>query len=430
MGAPHDGKIASHIVRILVVGSGAREHALLRALRQDAAVTNLHIAPGNAGTHTLATSYPVDLADPQSITDLAIELDVDLVVVGPEGPLVAGAADSLRAVGIATFGPSAAAAQIEGSKAFAKEVMAAAGVPTADSVSVSDSAGIEAALDTCGSPYVVKDDGLAAGKGVVVTSDRAVAITHAQAVLAGGHPVLVETFLSGPEVSLFAICDGTRAIPLIPAQDFKRLADGDEGPNTGGMGAYAPLPWVPDGLVERVQREVLDPVMAEMAARGTPFIGLLYAGLVLTPRGPEVIEFNARFGDPETQVVLELLATPLAGLLNAAAHGDLSGYQRLEWKPGSAVTVVIAAENYPGTPTTGDFIHGANHPDVLHAGTRNTGEGTIMSTGGRVLSVVGTGSDLVQARQAAYKVVDQITMRGSQHRTDIALAAVEGRIIL
>ncbi len=393
-------------------------------------MTNLHIAPGNAGTHTLATGYPVDLTDPQSITDLALELDADLVVVGPEGPLVAGAADALREAGIATFGPSADAAQIEGSKAFAKEVMTAAGVPTAASVPVSDASGIDAALHTCGSPYVVKDDGLAAGKGVVVTTDLAVARAHAEDVLAGGHPVLVETYLSGPEVSLFAICDGTRAVPLIPAQDFKRLADGDEGPNTGGMGAYAPLPWAPDGLVERVQRAVLDPVMAEMAARGTPFVGLLYAGLVLTPRGPEVIEFNCRFGDPETQVVLELLKTPLAGLLNAAAHGDLSGYRQLEWMPGSAVTVVIAAENYPGTPTTGDLIHGANHPDVLHAGTKNTGEGTIMSTGGRVLSVVGTGADLVQAREAAYKVVSQITMRGSQHRTDIALNAVEGRIIL
>ncbi|AZI59081.1 phosphoribosylamine--glycine ligase [Nakamurella antarctica] len=417
-------------MRILVIGSGAREHALLRALSADPAVTNLHIAPGNAGTGSLATSYPVDMASPESITALAKELSVDLVVVGPEGPLVAGAADSLRLAGIATFGPSAAAAQIEGSKAFAKEVMVAAGVPTAASVSVSHPTQIDEALDTCGSPYVVKDDGLAAGKGVVVTTDRKAAVAHAEAVLAGGHHVLIEAFLSGPEVSLFAICDGTRAVPLLPAQDFKRLGDDDTGPNTGGMGAYAPLPWVPDGLVERVQREVLNPVVAEMAARGTPFVGLLYAGLALTPRGPEVIEFNCRFGDPETQVVLELLASPLAAVLKAAADGDLSEYRALKWKAGSAVTVVIAAENYPQAPTLGDAVYGANHPDVLHAGTADTGEGTIISTGGRVLSVLGTGEDLRAAREAAYKVVKQITMRGSQHRTDIGEAAIQGRVIL
>ncbi|RIJ78101.1 phosphoribosylamine--glycine ligase [Nakamurella silvestris] len=415
-------------MRILVIGSGAREHALLRALRRDPAVTDLHIAPGNAGTASLADAHPVSVTDPEAVAALAVTLEADLVVIGPEVPLVAGAADAVRAAGIPAFGPGAAAAQIEGSKAFAKDVMAAAGVPTAAAVSVEDVAGIDAALDTCGSPYVVKDDGLAAGKGVVVTEDRAVAYAHAADVLAGGHPVLVERFLDGPEVSLFAVCDGTRAVPLLPAQDFKRRNDNDEGPNTGGMGAYAPLDWAPADLVATVQATVLDPVVAEMARRGTPFTGLLYAGLVLTERGPEVIEFNCRFGDPETQVVLELLETPLAGLLKASADGDLSGHTELSWRSGSAVTVVVAAENYPGTPVIGDPIVGADLDGVLHAGTSRGLDGEVLSAGGRVLSAVGSGADLVAARAAAYALVDQIELRGSHHRTDIALAAAEGRL--
>ena len=291
-------------------------------------------------------------------------------MIGPEVPLVNGAADALQARGIAAFGPNAAAARIEGSKAFAKDVMAAAGVPTAAAVSVTAAADIDDALDRCGSPYVVKDDGLAAGKGVVVTSDRAAAVAHANAVLESGHPVLVEEYLAGPEVSLFAVCDGRIAIPLLPAQDFKRVGDGDTGPNTGGMGAYAPLPWAPAGLVDLVQRTVLDPVLAEMSFRGTPFSGLLYAGLVLTAAGPKVIEFNCRFGDPETQVVLELLDTPLGALLAAAAAGDLGSVGYLTWRGAAAVTVVIAAENYPGTPVTGDVITGADGDGILHAGTR------------------------------------------------------------
>ncbi len=415
-------------MKILVIGSGAREHALLRALDRDPAVTALHVAPGNAGTDRLATAHPVGLADPASIAALAVDLGVDLVVIGPEGPLVAGAADAVAAAGIAVFGPSAAAAAIEGSKAFAKDIMAAAKVPTAQSVSVHTPGGIEAALDACGSPYVVKDDGLAAGKGVVVTTDRGVAVEHARAVLAGGHPVLVESFLAGPEVSLFAVCDGRIAVPLLPAQDFKRVGDGDAGPNTGGMGAYAPLPWAPAGLVAQVQRAVLDPVLAEMARRGTPFAGLLYAGLVLTPAGPQVIEFNCRFGDPETQVVLELLNTPLASLLRAAADGTLATFGELDWQTGAAVTVVIAAENYPGTPVTGDPITGSEADYVLHAGTRRAASGGVISAGGRVLSVLGVGVDLAQARTQAYERVAGIGLRGSHHRTDIALAAAEGRV--
>ncbi len=414
-------------MRILVIGSGAREHALLRALRRDPGVADLHIAPGNAGTRALATVHPVDVTDNAAIADVAQQVRPDLVVIGPEVPLVNGAADVLRELGFAVFGPSAVAARIEGSKAFAKDVMAAAGVPTASAVAVTDAGQIDAALDTCGSPYVVKDDGLAAGKGVVVTEDREAAAAHARAVLDLGHPVLVEEYLAGPEVSLFAVCDGRSAIPLLPAQDFKRAGDGDIGPNTGGMGAYAPLPWAPAGLVDTVQRTVLDPVLAEMARRGTPFAGLLYAGLVITAAGPKIIEFNCRFGDPETQVVLELLDTPLGALLAAAAAGSLDGY-RLSWRGAAAVTVVIAAENYPGPPVTGDLITGADADGILHAGTRLADDGSVVSAGGRVLSVVGTGADLAQARERAYELVRSVHLRGSHHRTDIALAAAQGSV--
>ena len=420
--------IASDLVKILVIGSGAREHALLRALDRDPSVIELHVAPGNAGTNGLATPHALAVGDPAAIAELATKLAVDLVVIGPEVPLVAGAADAVRAAGIAAFGPSAAAARIEGSKAFAKDVMAAAKVPTAMAISVTDPAAVDAALDRIGTPYVVKDDGLAAGKGVVVTTDRSAAVAHAKEVVAAGHPVLIESYLAGPEVSLFAICDGERAVPLVPAQDFKRVADDDQGPNTGGMGAYAPLPWAPTNLIERVKAEVLDPVLAEMARRGCPFSGLLYAGLVLTPTGPQVIEFNCRFGDPETQVVLELLDTPLAGLLKASADGDLSAFSSLDWRPGFAVTVVIAAENYPGPPVRGDVISGADGEGVLHAGTALDDDGSMLSAGGRVLSVLGTGASLAAARSLVYERVSSISLRGAHFRTDIGLAAAEGRV--
>jgi phosphoribosylamine--glycine ligase len=413
---------------VLVIGSGAREHALCRSLRLDDDVDQLYCAPGNAGTADVASNVSVDASDPAAVAALAAELGVDLVVIGPEVPLVGGAADAVRAKGIACFGPSAEAAQLEGSKAFAKDVMAAADVPTAMAHVCETPEEVAAALDAFGAPYVVKDDGLAAGKGVVVTDDRDTAISHAAAC----ERVVVEEYLDGPEVSLFCITDGTTVVPLMPVQDFKRAGDGDAGPNTGGMGAYSPLPWAPESLVDDVVRTVVQPTVDEMQRRGSLFAGLLYVGLAITSRGMRVVEFNARFGDPETQVVLARLRTPLAQVLRAAAIGKLDQASDLVWTPDAAVTVVVAAENYPATPRTGDVIEGleaANAVDgayVLHAGTRND-NGAVVSAGGRVLSVVGTGPDLAAARASAYKAVEQISLRGAHHRTDIAEVAASGR---
>ena len=415
-------------VRILVIGSGAREHALLLALQRDPGVSALACAPGNAGTARVAPRHPVDAADAAAVVALARELGSDLVVVGPEVPLVLGVADAVREAGIACFGPSAAAARIEGSKAFAKDVMAAAGVRTARAEVVDTPAALDGALDRFGPTWVVKDDGLAAGKGVVVTPDRDAARAHAAALLDDGHPVLLESFLDGPEVSLFCLVDGTTVLPLLPAQDHKRAGDDDRGPNTGGMGAYAPLPWAPDGLVEEVVRDVVAPVAAELAARGCPFQGLLYAGLAVGAEGPAVVEFNCRFGDPETQAVLALLRTPLGGLLHDVATGALAADRTLDWEPGAAVAVVLAAENYPGRPRTGDVVTGADTEGVLHAGTETADGGAVVSAGGRVLSVVGTGADLAAAREQAYDRLAGVRLAGSHHRTDIGRAAAEGRI--
>ena len=411
-------------VRVLVVGSGAREHALCLALAADPGVTHLICAPGNAGTAAISEQRGVDALDPAAVAALATEVTADLVIIGPEAPLVAGVADAVRAAGIACFGPSREAAQLEGSKAFAKDVMAAASVPTARARLCTSAAQVDAALTEFGVPYVVKDDGLAAGKGVVVTSDRAVATAHAAAC----GRVVIEEFLDGPEVSLFCVTDGTAVVPLLPAQDYKRLGDGDTGPNTGGMGAYAPLPWLPDGLVADVVRTVAQPTIAEMARRGTPFAGLLYIGLALTARGPRVVEFNARFGDPETQVVLALLETPLARLLHAAATATLAAHPPLRWHPGFAVTVVLAAAGYPGTPRVGDVLHGADQDGVVHAGTRSRGDGATVSSGGRVVSVTARGATLSAARDAAYALLAHVDLPGGQHRRDIALAAVRGRL--
>jgi phosphoribosylamine---glycine ligase len=412
----------------MVIGSGAREHAIVLALARDPAVSALACAPGNAGTATLAEQHAVEPSDPASVTALATAWNADLVMIGPEAPLVAGVADAVRAAGIACFGPSAAAARIEGSKSFAKDVMAAAGVPTAHAEVVDNPGRLAAALSRFGPRYVVKDDGLAAGKGVVVTDDVEVARVHALKLLDGGHPVLLESYLDGPEASLFCLVDGRTVVPLLPAQDFKRVGDGDTGPNTGGMGAYTPLLWAPPDFADDVVRRIVQPVADELAGRGTPFTGLLYAGLAVTADGPTVIEFNCRFGDPETQVVLALLRTPLAGLLCATATGRLAEQPPLEWADGAAVTVVLAAEGYPGPPRVGDVITGADAPGVLHAGTRRRGDGSVVSAGGRVLSAVGTGPDLASARDAAYATLHAVHLTGSHHRSDIAARALAGKV--
>jgi len=413
-------------MKVLVIGNGGREHAIVRALAQDPEVTDIWCAPGNGGTGTLATNIDVVATDPSAVTGLATSLGIHLVVVGPEAPLVAGVADAVRAAGIACFGPDAAAAHLEGSKAFAKEVMAAADVPTAMAHVCTTPEEAAAALDQFGAPYVVKDDGLAAGKGVVVTNDRDEAIAHAAAC---GN-VVIEEFLDGPEVSLFAITDGISAVALSPAQDFKRIGDDDLGPNTGGMGAYTPLPWAPDGLVNDVMARVVQPTLEEMQRRGTPFSGLLYVGLALTSRGTRVVEFNARFGDPETQAVLARLRTPLGQLLMAAATGRLAQQPPLAWIEGSAVTVVLAAPGYPDSPTTGGTITGIDAAEeiegvrVLHAGTALASDGTLTSSGGRVLSVTAVADTLIEARANAYEAMVRIRLDGGQFRTDIASKAI------
>ena len=406
-------------MKVLLIGSGGREHALATGLSADKSVTELHVAPGNPGIKEIAVLHPISISDNQAIVDLAKSLAVDLVVIGPEMPLVNGVADVLRAQGIAVFGPSKAAAQLEGSKHFAKGVMRDAGVPTAKSFTCENQKEIERALDTFGAPYVVKDDGLAAGKGVVVTEDREIALQHALSC----KRVVIEEYLKGPEISLFGISDGKNILPMQPAQDFKRAYDHDHGPNTGGMGAYSPLPWAPTNIVEDTYTQVLAPMIAEMAARGTPFVGLLYAGLAVTDRGIRVIEFNARFGDPETQVLIPRLRTPLGQLLYKAATGNLID-STLQWSDDSAVTVVLAANGYPADVKSGDEIsnlNAVNGVTIFHAGTKD--DGGLKSAGGRVLTVTGVGSDLTEARDKAYRTVSQIKLAGSFYRNDIALNA-------
>jgi phosphoribosylamine---glycine ligase len=373
-----------------------------------------------------ATLHDVDPMDGPAVARLAVALGVDLVVVGPEAPLVAGVADAVRAAGISCFGPSAEAARLEGSKAFAKEVMTAAGVPTAEARVCTTPDEAAAAIDAFGAPYVVKDDGLAAGKGVVVTDDRQLALNHAKTC----EVVVVEEYLDGPEVSLFALCawneaDGATVYPLLPAQDFKRIHDGDQGPNTGGMGAYTPLTWAPDDLVDEVLRTVLQPTVDELARRGTPFAGLLYAGLALTSRGVRVVEFNVRFGDPETQPLLALLDSPLSPLLVGAATGTLAEIPPPSWRSGAAVTVVMAGDGYPESASKGDVIVGTETLDrdpavhVIHAGTARA-DGHLVTAGGRVLAVTAVGADVADARAKAYEGVAMISFPGAQWRRDIA----------
>lgn len=420
-------------MKVLVLGPGGREHAIIRALLKDPAVQEVHSAPGNAGIAQMVPTHAIDANNPQQVLDLTASLGADLVVIGPEAPLVAGVSDALTQAKVPVFGPSKAAALLEGSKAFAKEVMAAAGVPTALAKVASNRQEALEALQAFGAPYVVKDDGLAAGKGVVVTEDLEAALTHAQSCFDAGGQVVIEEYLDGPEASLFVISDGQRGLPLAPAQDFKRIFDGDQGPNTGGMGAYSPLPWLPEGFVEEVMERVAQPTIDQMASRGTPFVGVLYCGLALTSRGIRVIEFNARFGDPETQAVLARLRTPLAGLLLAAAKGELPADLALDWDPRSAVDIVLAAENYPETPRKGDAISGLEEAEALadvhvdHAGTAQDGE-QIVTAGGRVLAVVALGATLAEARATAYQAADKISWAGQQKRKDIALAASQNQI--
>ncbi|MDT0182338.1 phosphoribosylamine--glycine ligase [Microbacterium sp. ARD31] len=421
-------------MKILVLGSGAREHAIILALAAEGAGHEIFAAPGNAGIAADARIVPgLDQNDPAAVTGYANEAAIDLVVIGPEAPLVAGVADALRERGIPVFGPGKAAAQLEGSKGFAKRIMDAAGVPTGRAARAHTRDEVAAAIDEFGAPYVVKADGLAAGKGVIVTSDRDAALAHADTYLPSG-PVLVEEFLAGPEVSLFFVSDGDSVRALSPAQDFKRAYDGDEGPNTGGMGAYSPLPWLgerfggEDAFVAQVTAEVAEPVIRQLDAEGTPFIGLLYAGLILTESGVKVIEFNARFGDPETQVVLARLRSPLSRLLLAAASGTLESEPAPEFSPEAAVTVVLASEGYPEAPQTGRAIEGTDAAasvdgvHLAHAATA-TADGALVATGGRVLNVVAVGADLADARERAYTALERITLEGGHYRRDIAARA-------
>ena len=413
-------------MRILVLGSGAREHAIITALLSEEGTTPHHItaAPGNAGIASAVPTVALDATKGGVVADYCVDNDIELLIIGPEAPLVAGVADAVRQRGIAVFGPGAAAAQLEGSKAFAKRIMDAAGVPTGRAVSAGTLAEVEAALDQLGTPHVVKADGLAAGKGVIVTDDRAAALAHAENYLQQGG-VLVEEFLDGQEVSLFFVSDGHSVLPLSPAQDYKRALDGDAGPNTGGMGAYSPLPWAPEGFVDDVIRTVAEPTIRQLDEEGTPFIGLLYCGLIVTEHGIRVIEFNARFGDPETQVVLPRLATPLSELLYAAATGRLSGMPRPEFRDDACVTVVLASEGYPESPQTGRALTGVDAAEAVegvhlcHAATARTDDGYV-ATGGRVLSVVATGADFAQARARAYEAMAHLQLEGGQYRTDIA----------
>jgi phosphoribosylamine--glycine ligase len=403
-------------VRVLLIGSGGREHALALGLSKDPAVTKLIAAPGNPGIAEVAELMPVDALDPVAVLELALKTRADLVIVGPEAPLVNGVADPLRDKGIAVFGPSRKAAQIEGSKDFAKRVMAGANVPTARYFTCTTREEIESALNAFEKPYVVKDDGLAAGKGVVVTDDYNAALKHALSC----DRVVIEEYLDGPEVSLFVVCDGDTAVPLLPAQDFKRINDNDEGPNTGGMGSYTPLPWAPKDLTETVMAQVVQPTLQHMKEQGTPFQGLLFVGLAITAQGPKVIEFNCRFGDPETQSVLAMLKSPLGELLYAAATGKLADFPPLRWREGAAVSVVISTNGYPESPRVGDVI--TNADGLFHAGTKLDGK-DLKTAGGRVLTATATGPSLKEARKAAYELVSKVDIDGAHYRTDIALNA-------
>ncbi|HVU77987.1 MAG TPA: phosphoribosylamine--glycine ligase [Gaiellaceae bacterium] len=397
-------------MQVVLIGSGAREHALAWKLAQSPGLTELHAAPGNPGISALGRCHPVRAEDADGLLSLALTIEADLVVVGPEGPLVAGVADELRRNGIPVFGPGADAARIEGSKTFAKDVMRAAGIPTAGTLSIARA------------PCVVKADGLASGKGVFVCHTAGELDEALRSVARFGGGVVIEELIEGREVSLFAICDGRRAVPLGAAQDFKRIGDGDTGPNTGGMGAYSPVPWFDDA--EELVAQIHQPVVDELARRGTPFIGCLFAGLMIGADGPRVLEFNARFGDPETQVLMPRLESDLLELLTAAAHGDL-GRAEPAIRADAAVTVVVAAPDYPArSDHSGATISGLAEADasgavVFHGGTAMR-DGRVVTNGGRILSVTGTGTTVAAARSRAYAAVDMVSFEGAQHRSDVA----------
>ena len=419
-------------MRIAVVGSGGREHALLAALAQSPEVDRLFAVPGNAGTAEVAENVPgVGATDGPALVGFAEDRRVDLTIIGPEQPLVAGVADEFLDRGLPVFGPTAAAARIEGSKAFAKEVMAAAGVPTARAEAFTDAAEAVAALDRFGPPWVVKADGLAAGKGVTVTDDPAAAAAAIQAALVGGvhgkagERILLEEHLEGPEASLLAVTDGRTVVPLAPARDHKRVGDGDQGPNTGGMGAYSPLPDLPDELVDELRRTVLEPTVAELLRRGVRYQGVLYAGLTLTAGGPRVLEFNCRFGDPEAQAILPRMSTDLADLAWSTTEGTLAGH-KVGWDPRPCVTVVLASGGYPGSYRKGLEVDGlqaaAARPGVhlFHAGTALDPAGRVRTTGGRVLAVTALGDDLADARARASAAAELVRFDGVHYRRDIA----------
>ena len=409
-------------MKILVLGQGAREHAIVKALiRTGTDANDIVVAPGNPGiAKEVSCKSELNPNDPLEVTKFALEHAIELAIIGPEAPLVAGVSDALREQGVAVFGPSKLAAQLEGSKSFAKQVMAAADVPTAMARSCKTLAEVEAAMEDFGAPYVIKADGLAAGKGVIVTDDSKAALEHASAYIDMG--ILVEEYLSGPEVSLFFLSDGVSVMPLTPAQDFKRALDNDQGPNTGGMGAYSPLPWLPERFIEEVERTVALPTIQEMARLGAPFIGLLYCGLVVTPRGIRVIEFNARFGDPETQVVLRRLITPLESLLYKSATGHLESATDATFSKEVAVTVVLASEGYPSSQAPVREVSGIEKAERV-----KDVEVCYASPVGRVLSVVAFAKNFKKARKRAYRALSRIRLEGSHFRTDIAAKVADSK---